>query len=91
MTACAPPVRCPWCGTDPLYVAYHDDQWGVPLYDERRLFELLILEGARAGLSWLTILRKRDGYRRAFGGFEPAAFAMAPRRADDLSRSGAAR
>jgi DNA-3-methyladenine glycosylase I len=64
------PTRCPWCGTDPLYVAYHDAEWGVPLHDERRLFELLILEGAQAGLSWLTILRKREGYRRAFDGFD---------------------
>lgn len=67
----AEPMRCPWCGTDPLYVAYHDDEWGVPLRDERRLFELLMLEGAQAGLSWLTILRKREGYRRAFQGFDP--------------------
>ena len=67
--------RCPWCGTDPLYVAYHDAEWGVPLRDERRLFELLILEGAQAGLSWLTILRKRDGYRRAFDGFDAARIA----------------
>jgi DNA-3-methyladenine glycosylase I len=63
-------VRCDWCGTDPLYVAYHDNEWGVPLREERQLFELLILEGAQAGLSWLTILRKRDGYRRAFHGFD---------------------
>jgi DNA-3-methyladenine glycosylase I len=67
--------RCPWCGTDPLYVAYHDTEWGVPLHDERRLFELLILEGAQAGLSWLTILRKRDGYRRAFDGFDAGRIA----------------
>ncbi len=65
------PVRCPWCGNDPLYVAYHDQEWGVPLWDERQLFELLILEGAQAGLSWLTILRKRAGYRRAFDRFDP--------------------
>lgn len=69
------PTRCPWCGTDPLYVAYHDEEWGVPLRDERRLFELLILEGAQAGLSWLTILRKRQGYRRAFDGFDPERMA----------------
>jgi len=67
--------RCPWCGSDPLYVAYHDHEWGVPLRDERRLFELLILEGAQAGLSWLTILRKREGYRRAFDGFDPERMA----------------
>jgi DNA-3-methyladenine glycosylase I len=64
-------VRCPWCGSDPLYTAYHDNEWGVPLHDERRLFEMLSLEGAQAGLSWLTILRKREGYRRAFAGFDP--------------------
>jgi DNA-3-methyladenine glycosylase I len=64
-------VRCPWCGSDPLYRDYHDHEWGVPLHDERRLFEMLTLEGAQAGLSWLTILRKREGYRRAFAGFDP--------------------
>lgn len=64
-------IRCPWCGSDPLYVAYHDQEWGVPLHDEQRLFEMLTLEGAQAGLSWLTILRKREGYRRAFAGFDP--------------------
>ena len=69
---CAEAVtRCPWCGTDPLYVAYHDQEWGVPLHDEHRLFEMLTLEGAQAGLSWLMILRKREGYRRAFAGFDP--------------------
>jgi DNA-3-methyladenine glycosylase I len=64
-------VRCSWCGDDPLYVAYHDRQWGVPVGGERELFEMLVLEGAQAGLSWLTILRKREGYRRAFAGFDP--------------------
>ena len=68
-------VRCPWCGSDPLYRDYHDREWGVPLHDERRLFEMLTLEGAQAGLSWLTILRKREGYRRAFAGFDPQAVA----------------
>lgn len=63
--------RCPWCGEDPLYVRYHDREWGVPLRDDRRLFELLILEGAQAGLSWITILRKRENYRKAFRRFEP--------------------
>ncbi len=63
--------RCPWCGEDPLYVEYHDTEWGVPSYDERHLFEMLLLEGAQAGLSWITILRKRSGYRRAFDGFDP--------------------
>lgn len=62
--------RCGWCGTDPLYVAYHDEEWGVPSHDDVHLFELLTLEGAQAGLSWLTILRKREGYRRAFAGFD---------------------
>jgi DNA-3-methyladenine glycosylase I len=63
--------RCEWCGDDPLYVAYHDDEWGVPVHDDRRLFEKLVLEGAQAGLSWLTILRKRENYRQAFDGFDP--------------------
>jgi DNA-3-methyladenine glycosylase I len=63
--------RCAWAGTDPLYVAYHDREWGVPLHAERRLFELLCLEGAQAGLAWITILRKRAGYRRAFDRFDP--------------------
>ena len=68
-------VRCPWCGDDPLYVAYHDREWGVPVRDDRTLFEFLILEGAQAGLSWLTILRKREAYREAFDGFDPARVA----------------
>jgi DNA-3-methyladenine glycosylase I len=62
--------RCAWVTDDPLYVAYHDDEWGVPVHDDRKLFEMLVLEGAQAGLSWITILRKREGYRRAFGGFD---------------------
>lgn len=62
--------RCPWCGDDPVYVAYHDREWGVPLYNDRRLFEMLILEGAQAGLSWITILKKRPAYRRAFHDFD---------------------
>ena len=62
--------RCEWCGLDPLYIAYHDDEWGVPVHDDQRLFEMLILEGAQAGLSWLTVLRKREHYRRAFHGFD---------------------
>jgi DNA-3-methyladenine glycosylase I len=69
------PGRCAWCGTDPLYVAYHDEEWGVPLHDDRRLFELLVLEGAQAGLSWITVLRKREAYRRTFAGFDPRAVA----------------
>ncbi|NJL95625.1 MAG: DNA-3-methyladenine glycosylase I [Anaerolineae bacterium] len=64
-------IRCEWCGTDPLYVAYHDEEWGVPLHDDRMLFEMLILEGAQAGLSWLTILRRRETYRTAFDHFDP--------------------
>jgi DNA-3-methyladenine glycosylase I len=64
-------VRCAWAGTDPLYLAYHDREWGVPLHDDRRLFELLCLEGAQAGLAWITILRKRAAYRRAFDRFDP--------------------
>ena len=68
-------VRCGWVGADPLYVAYHDQEWGVPEHDDRRLFEMLTLEGAQAGLSWLTILRKREAYRAAFDGFDPATVA----------------
>ena len=63
--------RCFWAGTDPAYIAYHDAEWGVPLHDDRALFELLILEGAQAGLSWLTVLRKRESYRKAFHNFDP--------------------
>ena len=63
-------TRCAWCGDDPLYMAYHDEEWGVPIHDDRRLFEFLILEGAQAGLSWLTILKKRENYRKAFHGFD---------------------
>ena len=62
--------RCSWCGDDPLYVAYHDEEWGLPVYDDQTLFEFLILEGAQAGLSWSTILKKREGYRLAFDGFD---------------------
>lgn len=62
--------RCTWCGSDPQYIAYHDEDWGVPVYDDRLLFEMLILEGAQAGLSWLTILKKRDNYRKAFHDFD---------------------
>jgi DNA-3-methyladenine glycosylase I len=68
--------RCGWVPeNDPLYVAYHDEEWGLPVHDDRHLFELLTLEGAQAGLSWSTILRKRDGYQRAFAGFDPQAVA----------------
>jgi len=62
-------LRCPWCLSDPIYVKYHDDEWGVPVKDDKTLFEFLILEGAQAGLSWLTILKRRDGYRKAFADF----------------------
>jgi DNA-3-methyladenine glycosylase I len=68
-------TRCKWCGSDPIYVAYHDHEWGVPLHDDRRLFEFLILEGAQAGLSWLTILKKRENYRKAFLNFDPKRIA----------------
>lgn len=64
-------TRCEWCGNDPLYIAYHDHEWGIPVHDDPKLFEMLILEGAQAGLSWITILRKRDSYRAAFDGFDP--------------------
>lgn len=69
------PGRCPWCGNDPLYVAYHDQEWGVPEYDGRALFEKLILDGFQAGLSWITILRKREAFRAAFDGFQPGIIA----------------
>lgn len=68
-------TRCGWAGSDPLYIAYHDDEWGVPIRDPHRLFELLCLEGAQAGLAWITILRKRDSYRAAFDGFDPVCIA----------------
>jgi DNA-3-methyladenine glycosylase I len=77
-------LRCAWCGTDPLYVRYHDEEWGVPLHDERALFEMLCLEGAQAGLSWSTILRKRENYRRAFDGFD--ATKMARYKAPTIAR-----
>lgn len=67
--------RCPWCLSDPLYIEYHDQEWGVPEWDDRRLFAKLVLDGAQAGLSWLTILRKREGYYRAFAGLDPERLA----------------
>ena len=67
--------RCRWAGTDPIYIAYHDTEWGVPLHEDRKLFEFLILDGAQAGLSWITILKKRRGYRRAFDHFDPRKIA----------------
>lgn len=72
--------RCAWCGTDPLYVAYHDEEWGVPEYDSRALFEKLMLDGFQAGLSWITILRKRENFRDAFDHFDPEAMAGYDRR-----------
>jgi len=69
-------TRCPWAGDDPLYQAYHDHEWGVPQFDDHRLFELLILEGAQAGLSWITILRKRENYRAALDGFDAQKIAQ---------------
>jgi DNA-3-methyladenine glycosylase I len=71
-------LRCPWVGEDPLYYAYHDEEWGVPVHDDRHLFEMLTLEGAQAGLSWLTILKKREGYRRLFENFDVETVARFP-------------
>lgn len=73
-------VRCAWAGSDPLMVAYHDKEWGVPVHSDRRLFEFMVLEGAQAGLSWMTILRRREGYRKAFAGFDPERIARFDRR-----------
>ena len=67
--------RCKWAGTDPIYIAYHDTEWGVPLHEDRKLFEFLILDGAQAGLSWITILKKRQNYRQAFDHFDPQKIA----------------
>ena len=76
--------RCPWAGVDPLYVAYHDEDWGVPEWDDRTMFEKLALDGFQAGLSWITILRKRDAFREAFAGFDPAKVAKFTER--DITR-----
>jgi DNA-3-methyladenine glycosylase I len=77
--------RCPWPKQDPLYVAYHDEEWGMPEYDDRALYEKLVLDGFQAGLSWITILRKRDNFRRAFDGFEPEKIARyTPRKVEKL-------
>jgi DNA-3-methyladenine glycosylase I len=79
--------RCAWCGQDPLYLAYHDLEWGVVVHDDRKLFEMLLLEGAQSGLSWLTILRKREHYRRAFAQFDPQQVArFDERRLAELQR-----
>lgn len=72
--------RCAWSGSDPLYIEYHDKEWGIPVHDDRRLFEMLILEGAQAGLSWITILRKRENYRKAFDKFEARRIAAYDRK-----------
>jgi DNA-3-methyladenine glycosylase I len=78
-------MRCGWVGDDPLYIAYHDEEWGVPIRDDRQLFEKLILDGFQAGLSWLTILKKRDNFIAAFDGFEPTAIARyGPEKIDSL-------
>jgi len=78
-------VRCGWAGTDPLMVAYHDDEWGVPEFDDRALYEKLVLDGFQAGLSWITILRKRDNFRRAFSEFQPEKIARyTPKRVERL-------
>lgn len=69
-------IRCEWCLSDPLYIKYHDDEWGTPLHNDRKLFEMLILEGFQAGLSWITILRKRENFRKAFDDFDPAKIAV---------------
>ena len=69
-------TRCQWCGDDPLYQKYHDEEWGVPVFDDRHLFEMLILEGAQAGLSWITILKRRDSYRQAFDNFDASKIAL---------------
>jgi DNA-3-methyladenine glycosylase I len=79
-----PRIRCAWSGTDPLYVEYHDTEWGVPVHDDGKLFEFLILEGMQAGLSWITILRKRENFRRAFAGFDPEKVARFGKR--DIAR-----
>ncbi|MCC6905926.1 MAG: DNA-3-methyladenine glycosylase I [Anaerolineae bacterium] len=77
--------RCPWPGTDSLYVRYHDEQWGVPVHDDRLLFEMLVLEGMQAGLSWITILRKRENFRAAFDGFDPLRVAgYGPEKVEEL-------
>ena len=91
MNAVADVKRCPWPGNDPLYVAYHDEEWGVPERDDRALYEKLVLDGFQAGLSWITILRKREAFRRAFDGFAPERIARyTPRKVESLIRAAAA-
>jgi DNA-3-methyladenine glycosylase I len=72
--------RCEWAGSDPLYIEYHDNEWGVPLHEDRKIFEMLVLEGAQAGLNWLTVLRKRENYRKAFDNFDPSKVAKYDRK-----------
>jgi DNA-3-methyladenine glycosylase I len=80
--------RCFWCSDDPLYIDYHDNEWGVPVYDDRKLFEMVILEGAQAGLSWLTILKRREGYRAAFAKFDAEKVArFTPNQVEQLMRN----
>jgi DNA-3-methyladenine glycosylase I len=87
MKADAQPKRCPWPGSDPLYVAYHDEEWGVPEWGDRALYEKLVLDGFQAGLSWITILRKREAFRRAFDDFKPEKIARySPRKVEALMR-----
>lgn len=82
------PERCHWVTEDPLYIQYHDKEWGVPVYEDRKLFEFLILEGAQAGLSWLTILKRREGYREAFANFDPEKVArFTPKKMDQLLKN----
>ena len=81
-------TRCPWPKQDPLYIAYHDEEWGVPEFDDRALFEKLVLDGFQAGLSWITILRKRENFRRAFDGFAPEKIASYPKRKIEFADDG---
>jgi len=84
----AAPTRCAWCGVDPLYIAYHDHEWGVPSHDDAHLFEMLILEGQQAGLSWITILKKRENFRAALNGFDPERIARyTPEQIDALMQN----
>lgn len=82
------PIRCDWCGENPLYQDYHDREWGQPLYDQQKLFEFLLLEGAQAGLAWITVLRKREAYRQAFDQFDPEKIARySPARLEQLRKN----
>lgn len=80
-------IRCPWARDGPLLIKYHDQEWGVPIHDDQQLFEFLILEGAQAGLSWITVLRKRDNYRKAFDNFDPVKIATYNKRKIDELRN----